>query len=131
MLSRGARAGGRAGHRSLCPSLVAHLRKLRRPDPRPSHFVRAKLMKNGWPAGRIRVLPHFQNVSGEGTAPAPDAPILFFGRLSEEKGVFDLLRAMLPLPAIRLQIAGEGPLRARLEAFVHQHGMANVSFTGH
>jgi glycosyltransferase involved in cell wall biosynthesis len=97
----------------------------------PSHFVRAKLMKNGWPAGRIRVLPHFQNVSGEGTAPAPDAPILFFGRLSEEKGVFDLLRAMLPLPAIRLQIAGEGPLRARLEAFVHQHGMANVSFTGH
>jgi glycosyltransferase involved in cell wall biosynthesis len=97
----------------------------------PSRFVRQKLVENGWDAGRISVLPHFQNLPLQ-TAPdpSPDAPILYFGRLSPEKGLTDLLRAMQQLPAIRLQVAGEGPQRAELERLSMDLGLANVKFVG-
>ena len=98
----------------------------------PSRFVKQKLVENGWDAGKISVLPHFQNLPSQ-TAPdpLPDAPILYFGRLSPEKGLTDLLRAMQQLPAVRLQIAGEGPQRAELERLSKDLGLANVEFVGH
>ena len=34
----------------------------------PSHFVKRKLVENGWDAEKISVLPHFQNLPSE-TAP--------------------------------------------------------------
>ena len=62
------------------------------------------------------MLPHFQNLPSQTIAePPPDAPILYFGRLSAEKGLTDLLRAMQHFPHVSLQIAGEGPQRAELE----------------
>lgn len=36
--------------------------------------------------------------------------ILFFGRISEEKGIITLLNAIRNLPAIKLKLAGTGPL---------------------
>ena len=41
--------------------------------------------------------------------PSGDAPLLYFGRLSLEKGVDDLLHAMQRLPDLHLVIAGDGP----------------------
>jgi glycosyltransferase involved in cell wall biosynthesis len=42
-----------------------------------------------WTAGHI--LPHFQRVNEDPAAPAnDDAPVLYFGRLSAEKGISDL-----------------------------------------
>src|SRR5450755_2867507 len=97
----------------------------------PSKFVRQKLVENGWDAEKISVLPHFQNLPSQ-TAPdpLPDAPILYFGRLSPEKGLTDLLRAMQHLPSVSLQIAGEGPQRAELEGLTKDLGLANVEFVG-
>jgi glycosyltransferase involved in cell wall biosynthesis len=97
----------------------------------PSRFVKQKLVENGWDAGKISVLPHFQNLSSDAIfEPAGDAPILYFGRLSEEKGLTDLLRAMQKLPAISLQIAGEGPQRNDLEALSNDLELRNVEFVG-
>ena len=97
----------------------------------PSQFVKVKLTENGWPAEKIAVLPHFQQVSRRAPAPvAADAPILYFGRLSPEKGVEDLLRAMPRLPQMHLQIAGEGPQRSQLEAVARKLGLSNASFLG-
>lgn len=66
----------------------------------PSQFVRSKFIENGWAGDVIDVLPHFQRVP-EPAPPPPgaDAPVLYFGRRSAEKGVADLLRAMRYLPA--------------------------------
>ena len=99
----------------------------------PSRFVLDKMVTSGWPSDRIEVLPHFQNVSPQAPPEAAkDAPILYFGRLSEEKGLFDLLQAMRQLPSIRLNLAGQGPLGPRLEEeSVRQHRMSNVAFVGH
>ena len=96
----------------------------------PSQFVRNKLIENGWPSAQIEVLSHFQKVPPEVPAPTPDAPLLYFGRLSREKGIEDLLRAMQRLPQIRLVIAGEGPLRAELEEVSRKLVLNNVTFAG-
>ena len=97
----------------------------------PSEFVKQKLIERGWDAERINVLPHFQALpSGPSTQPQDDAPILYFGRLSAEKGVLDLLLAMEHLPHIRLQIAGDGPQRPELERVARTRNL-NVEFVGH
>ena len=97
----------------------------------PSRFVKTKLVENGWDTGKIDVLPHFQNLPAQTLAnPSPDAPILYFGRLSAEKGLTDLLRAMQHLPNVHLQIAGEGPQRPELERLASDLCLANIEFMG-
>jgi glycosyltransferase involved in cell wall biosynthesis len=100
----------------------------------PSQFAKQKLIENGirWARGRIEVLPHFQNYPLEiKPFPGPTAPILYFGRLSAEKGIDDLVGAMQQLPAIQLVIAGDGPQRSGLEGLTRSLGLNNVSFVGH
>lgn len=98
----------------------------------PSDFVREQFIKFGWQPSRIQVLPHFQNLPAR-TEPHPglSAPVLYFGRLSPEKGVADLITAMAQLPKIRLVIAGDGPHRSELERQASSLRMTNVIFTGH
>ncbi len=60
------------------------------------------------------MLPHFQNIHAI-YEPPKDGPILYFGRLSAEKGVDDLIRAMQQVPHIDLVIAGDGPQKNELE----------------
>ncbi len=97
----------------------------------PSQFVRAKFVEHGWDAAKFEVLPHFQQIKEVMRRPEKNAPLLYFGRLSAEKGVEDLLQAMQRLPHLRLVIAGDGPERNRLEQVARQLGLANVEFAGH
>ena len=97
----------------------------------PSQFVRQKLIDNGWAPEKIEVLYHFQKLAENDGSPAQrDAPILYFGRLSAEKGIVDLLRAMRCNPDIPLVIAGEGPQRAQLERTARELRLEKVTFTG-
>ena len=61
---------------------------------------------------------------------ADEGYLLYFGRLSPEKGVNELLRAMVRLPHIPLVIAGDGPERARLEALAKELNLRQVLFAG-
>ncbi len=97
----------------------------------PSQFVRDKFVEHGWDGSKFEVLPHFQQIrearpdSAEG-----HAPILYFGRLSAEKAVDDLLRAMLQVPHMWLIIAGDGPERPGLQELAAGLGLNNVQFVG-
>jgi glycosyltransferase involved in cell wall biosynthesis len=102
----------------------------------PSHFVRDKFAEHKWDTGKFRVLPHFQAAAAAVEVPAANAPLLYFGRLSAEKGVSDLLRAMQRLPELRLVVAGDGPQRSELQALSASLGpgnktLPNVEFVGH
>jgi len=97
----------------------------------PSEFVRDKLIASGFSPKRIEVLPHFQALPPEDRLTSDEGYILYFGRLSPEKGVSDLLRAMMHLPHVPLIIAGEGPERPRLEWLARDLGLTNVLFAGH
>jgi len=96
----------------------------------PSEFVRNKLTAAGFPAARIEVLPHFQALPGDEQLATDEGYLLYFGRLSPEKGVYELLRAMVQLPHIPLVIAGDGPERPRLEALARELNLQHVLFAG-
>jgi len=97
----------------------------------PSRFVRDKFVEHGWNEKKFEILPHFQALSHNTDQSPDDAPILYFGRLSAEKGVEDLIRAMQYLPHIRLIVAGDGPERASLEQLSGALRLSNVHFAGH
>lgn len=72
-----------------------------------NEFCRGKFIEGGLPADRVVVKPNF--VDFDAPAPAPRAGLLFVGRLSVEKGVATLAKAMTRLPDATLRVAGEGP----------------------
>ena len=98
----------------------------------PSQFVRDKFVEHGWDGGKFEVLPHFQKLH---TLRSPslekNRPLLYFGRLSAEKGVDDLLRSMQQVPEMRLIVAGDGPQRGELQALAASLSLSNVQFVGH
>jgi glycosyltransferase involved in cell wall biosynthesis len=96
----------------------------------PSKFVRDKFVEQGWDPKKFEVLPHFQPVKAVRERSVENAPLLYFGRLSPEKGVDDLLHAMQRLPSLRLMVAGDGPERHSLEQLAAGLGLANVEFAG-
>jgi glycosyltransferase involved in cell wall biosynthesis len=104
---------GRGGRPSRAPQLphgdVFHC---------PALFEMAKMLEHGVPRERLAFVPHFVDA----TAYAPtfgggDTRCSRAG-LSEEKGLFTLLEAHRRTPGFELVIAGDGPLRAALEARV-------------
>ena len=88
----------------------------------PSSFMRSKLIEGGWPEGKVVALQNFADdailVRASGVADDVtdrESPyLLFFGRLSAEKGVDVLLRAFdAAAPSLprdmRLIVVGDGP----------------------
>jgi glycosyltransferase involved in cell wall biosynthesis len=96
----------------------------------PSEFVRDKLVAAGYPKEHIEVLPHFQALPAEERLMPDEGYVLYFGRLSPEKGVYELLRAMVRLPHIPLIIAGDGPERDRLESLARELNLSHILFAG-
>ena len=98
----------------------------------PSLFVKEKFIESGWDAGRIQVLPHFQDVPSQ-LAPHPGrrGTILYFGRLSPQKGVRDLILTAAQFPNLEFVIAGDGPSRRELEGAAASASLRNVKFVGH
>ncbi len=98
----------------------------------PSEFVKQKLVENNWDAAGIQVLPHFQAVPEQHQAhPGASGTVLYVGRLSREKGVHDVIQAVVGFPHLQLVIAGDGPLRQELESSVAAAALRNVTFAGH
>ncbi len=137
VLSEGCYHGGRAGSAVLAAE--AYLHRWLGTYARcvdlflaPSEFVRSKLIEDGWDGKRVEVLSHFQRIpEAVPTSSGENASILYFGRLSAEKGVEDLLRAKGRLPGVRLVIAGEGPTRATLESLAREMALGDVEFVGY
>jgi glycosyltransferase involved in cell wall biosynthesis len=97
----------------------------------PSEFVRDKFVAHGWDKSKFEMLPHFQEVQASPVPPPAQGFILYVGRLSREKRVDDLLRAMQQLPEEQLVIAGDGPEREQLQQLTASLGLTNTKFVGH
>jgi glycosyltransferase involved in cell wall biosynthesis len=61
------------------------------------------------------------------SAATPRAPVsnrmLFAGRITREKGLSDLIRAMVDLPQVHLVVAGDGPERATVAGLAAELGV--------
>lgn len=120
--------------KSLVCSLEAglHRANYRRVDRfiSPSLFLIAKAAEMGFPGKCVHIanftdLPPLEPVSA-----APDAPIVFFGRLVEEKGVALLIEAVSGMDAY-CRIVGDGPEMGRLRARAQRTPGARIEFLGH
>lgn len=98
----------------------------------PSEFYKKKMLESGLTKNKIMCL---RNFLPEVTAPpqylGTGRYYLYFGRLSEEKGVMTLLKAVQKTSDIMLEIAGAGPMEEELQAYVVNMGMQErVHFNG-
>ena len=111
----------------------------------PSSFMRSKLIEGGWPEGKVVALQNFADdailarASGvAGDVTDRESPyLLFFGRLSAEKGVDVLLRAFdaaaSSLPRdMRLIVVGDGPDAAEFrELAASLNSAPRIEFAGY
>ena len=140
--------GSRA--KSALAALEASFNRFRRMNDRvdrviaPSRFMAGKLVEGGWPPERVCVLQNF--ASDEILARARSAGsdetdrerpyLLYFGRISREKGVDVLVKAFLEmapsLPGWRLIVAGDGPeLDSLKRAFSSAGAEYSIEFVGY
>lgn len=98
----------------------------------PSHAFRDLLIQAGLPAEKITVIYNcIEDTYFQKSLPVrPGKYLLYVGRLVQEKGLDYLLKAMALCPDVSLQIVGEGPFRAELEALKNALQLQNVEFMG-
>lgn len=96
----------------------------------PSQFLKQKIETMGF-KGKIIHLPNFINLSNFTMSSNSDSNgMCYFGRLSQEKGLFTLLEAMKNSKT-ELKIIGDGPLKTLLEQYVKKNNMKNIKFLGY
>jgi glycosyltransferase involved in cell wall biosynthesis len=97
----------------------------------PSRFMAGRMAAAGVFPDRLRWLPHFVSAVSEPPAMDASGAVVFAGRLSPEKGVDTLIEAVGRVTGpVRLDVAGEGPDRERLEAVAARVGEGRVRFLG-
>ena len=99
-----------------------------------SEAQKLRHIEMGIPSERIRVVPHFLEAPVDVRPNVPEhGYFLFLGRLSPEKGLWQLLQGwrLLKAGTARLVIAGEGPERGRLQNLCEENGLNNVEFRGY
>lgn len=95
-----------------------------------SNFARSQFVAAGLPAERIVVKPNFV-YPDPGCRTEARQYAVYLGRLSEEKGLATLLRALKPLRGrVPILIIGDGPMRAGLQSLAESEGLSSVAFLG-
>ncbi|MBQ5755468.1 MAG: glycosyltransferase family 4 protein [Oscillospiraceae bacterium] len=98
----------------------------------PSAWYRGLLEKAAFTKAPILHMTNFLPLGTRYEArPARNEDLLYLGRLSREKGLATLLRAMALCPGARLKIAGDGPQKEELEALAKELQLGErVEFLG-
>ena len=91
-----------------------------------TEFARERLLRAGYPADKLAVLPNGVPMPRGIVTPAEGEYIAFAGRLSEEKGLRTLMEAAVACPEVPIALAGDGPLAAELRELAPR----NVTFCG-
>lgn len=94
-----------------------------------SEFYRRKMIEFGFNEQQIVTIPNCIDTTRFDFSNDDKGYGLYFGRLSEEKGIVTLLRALRLSPEIPFMIAGTGPLEAELRHMAADLKL-NVTFCG-
>jgi glycosyltransferase involved in cell wall biosynthesis len=94
----------------------------------PSVFYMNKLVEWGWDRESIEYIPNYIDVEKYTPQFNPGKYVLYFGRLSAEKGVDTLIRAAVE-SGVELKIAGTGPSEIELKKLANDH--SNIQFLGY
>jgi len=98
----------------------------------PSMFLLNKHREFGFDAGRFVHIPNPVNLNGVVASGQAGGYLLYFGRLSREKGIRTLIAALGRMRSdLSLHIVGDGPDRLALEDMVTQGQKEHIKFTGY
>ncbi len=86
----------------------------------PSEFNKNQFIKGKLNCNEIKVLHNFVNESEHKEYVLGDYAF-YFGRLSKEKGILNLVEAIKDLPNSKLLIAGDGPERGNIESYIKEY----------
>jgi len=98
----------------------------------PSEYLKQKLSENGFDEKKIHCIPTFTASKGEVGEPQVGAYGLYFGRVTEEKGVETVVKAYEKLPEYQVKIMGDDTTEEgiRLKKYVAEHRLNNIEFLG-
>jgi glycosyltransferase involved in cell wall biosynthesis len=94
-----------------------------------SRFYRELMIREGFSADRLSHVPNFVDISAFPLSEVDDGYVLYFGRLSDEKGVDLLVDCARMAPEIRFVIAGTGPSSNVLRTAAAS--LSNFNVVGH
>ena len=86
----------------------------------PSEFNKNQLVNGKLKYNEIVALHNFVNESERNEYVLGDYAF-YLGRLSKEKGILNLIEAIGDIPDAKLLIAGDGPERERIDAYISEH----------
>jgi glycosyltransferase involved in cell wall biosynthesis len=99
------------------------------------------MIQHGLDAERVIVVPNYVELGAfesiplaprsRGEGGADGDYLLYYGRLSKEKGLRTLIQAVAQVPDSRLKIVGEGPQRQELESLAGHTARRRIEFTGY
>ncbi|MCR4278493.1 MAG: glycosyltransferase [bacterium] len=94
----------------------------------PSEFMSKKMVEWGESASKFEIVrmpaPRFEK------APRGGGYALAIGRLAEDKGFDELIRASAEVPHLPIKIAGRGPMESSLRALIQNLGAHHVELVG-
>lgn len=89
----------------------------------PSEFYKIKLIEDGISGDKIEAIHNFVELSKYDLKTLDEGYALYFGRLSKEKGILNLINAFSKMDRGALYIAGEGPEKETIEKIIKENNM--------
>ena len=89
----------------------------------PSNFLKKKFINDGYLDDQIVVLPNYVDVSDYSNDIKDGGYAFYFGRLSDEKGVVNLVKAFSKCQRGLLYIAGEGEKKDEIYTFIKKYNL--------
>lgn len=97
----------------------------------PSEFYKDKFIEFGIEQEKISHIPNFLDTKQiKYDTIQTDDYFLYFGRLSEEKGIMTLIKAMEGIKYSNLKIVGTGPLEEEIKEYIKNNNIANIEMLG-
>lgn len=91
----------------------------------PSQFYRTKLIEDGIEENKIVALHNFININEYNIEKEDEGFALYIGRLSKEKGILNLIKAIALLNEGELRIAGDGSEKQKIIDFIQENKLEN------
>ena len=91
----------------------------------PSEFYRAKFIEDGVNENKVQAIHNSIEMKDYDVEVEDDGYALYFGRLSKEKGILNLINAFKNCKDGKLYIAGDGPERETIEQIIKENKLEN------